>query len=66
MKIQKNDANNYDIKINIRKNSIIENIKVDLRIVYFFIFYNFALNISISKAFNNSKDFAKDIKIHTR
>ena len=59
---KKTDANNHDIKVNIRKNSIIENSKADIKMVYFIVFYNFALNISIYKAFHNSKkEFAEDI-----
>lgn len=52
MAIQKNDANKKILKLYIRK-------------VYFIIFYNFALNISICKEFKNSKEFSRDIKIKT-
>jgi hypothetical protein len=31
----------HDIKINIRYKSIFENMKTDLRLLYFIIFYNF-------------------------
>ena len=53
----KTNANNHDIKVNIRKYSFIENIRADLRMIYFIIFYN--------KAFTNAKEFAKDINIPT-
>ncbi len=61
----KTNANNHDIKVNIRKYSFIENIRADLRMIYFIIFYNFALNNSVYKAFTNAKEFAKDINIPT-
>lgn len=63
--VKKTNDNNHDIKVNIRKYSFIENFKADLRMVYFIIFYNFALNYLIYKAFNNAKEFAKDINIPT-
>ena len=40
---KKTNDNNHDIKVNIRKNSFIENIKAELRMVYFIIFFFFKL-----------------------
>ena len=51
------------MKINIRDGSIFSNIKCDLRIIYFVIFYNFSKNYSVNLAFRNSRDFSKDLKL---
>ena len=48
-----------DIKINIRSNSIYENIKINLKIIYFITFYCFINNYSIESTLievNNNKN----------
>ena len=62
---RKDGDNPHDNKINIRKKSVIEDIKADIRLIYFIIFHNFALNASINQAFKISLEFSKDLKIKT-
>ena len=59
---RKDGENDHDNKINIIKNSVIENIKAVLGF-FFIIFENFALNASINQVFKNSREFSKDLKI---
>lgn len=47
----KRGINKHDIKINIRYKSIFENMKTDIRLLYFLIFYNFVDNKSINQIF---------------
>ena len=50
----------HDNKFNIRKNSIYENINIQIQILYFITFYCFIENLSLEKAFtetNKVKDF---------
>ena len=47
----------------IRTNSNFENIKTDIRILYFIIFENFINNFSINTVYNNCKEFSRDIGI---
>ena len=47
----------YDNKVNIKAGNILEDIKIDIRIAYFLIFYNFIERYSINKAFINCKEF---------
>ena len=56
-------ANKYDNKINIRRGSIFENIKADIRILYFLLFYNFVENKSIKESYNNCLEFCKQLKL---
>jgi hypothetical protein len=44
----------HDIKLNIRKGSIFEDIKADIRILYFLIFYNFLENKSVKESYINT------------
>jgi len=60
---RKDGDNPHNNKINIRKKSVIEDIKADIRLIYFIIFDNFALNASINNGFKNSLEFYKDLKI---
>ena len=60
---RKKGDDNHDIKLNIRNGSIFENIKTDIRLLYFIVFYNFVENKSIKETYNNYKDFAKHFKI---
>jgi len=60
---RKDGENVHDNKISIIKSSVIENIKADIRLFYFIIFENFALNASINQVFKNSREFSKDLKI---
>ena len=53
----------HDIKLNIRKGSIFENIKTDIRLLYFILFFNFIENKSIKDTYNNCKEFAKELNI---
>ena len=53
----------HDIKQNIRTNSIFENVKTDIRILYFILFENFINNFSINTVYNNCKEFSRDIGI---
>jgi len=46
---RKDGENAHDKKINFIKNSLIENIKAVIRLFYFIIFENFALNASINQ-----------------
>ena len=59
----KKGANKHDNKINIRAGSIFENIKADIRILYFLLFYNFVENKSINESYNNSIEFYKQLKL---
>ena len=54
----------HDIKINIRYNSIFENvIKTDNPLLYFILLENYILNIPIITVYRNCKEFSKDISI---
>ena len=54
----------HDIKINIRNNSIFENvIKTDIRLLYFILLEYYVLNIPINIVYRNCKEFSKDISI---
>ena len=56
----------HDIKINIRNNSIFENIiKTDNHSQYFISSENYILNISINTVYRNFKEFSKDISIES-
>ena len=52
----------HDIKENLRKNSIYENIKVHINILYFSTFYAFLDVKSISKTIIETKSFCNDIE----
>ena len=49
----------HDIKINIRKNSIFENLKISLQVIYFLSFVCFTENYSIEKSFNECNNNSK-------
>ena len=56
----------HDIKINIRNNSIFENIiKTDNHSQYFISSENYILNIYINTVYRNFKEFSKDISIES-
>ena len=57
--------NKHDIKCNIRNNSIFENLKADIRILYFIIFYNFIDRKSIKQTYLNCKEFSTSLNIET-
>ena len=59
----KRGINRHDNRINLRKGSIFEKIKVDIRMLYFLIFYNFIENKSVKLSYINSKEFAKQLKL---
>lgn len=62
---KKNWNNKHDNKANIRKLSLIENSKLDMRIIYFIIFLNFIESYSINQAFKNGKKFCNQLKIES-
>ena len=53
----------HDIKLNIRKGSIFEDIKADIRILYFLIFYNFVENKSVKESYINTSEFCSQFKL---
>lgn len=54
----------HDIKINIRNNSIFENvINTDIRLLYFILLENYILNIPLNTVYRNCKQFSKDFSI---
>ena len=57
MEKQKKGNDQHDIKLNIRKGSIFEDIKADIRILYFLIFYNFVENKSVKESYINTSEF---------
>ena len=59
----KKGNNKHDVKQNIRENSIFENIKTDIRLLYFNVFENFINNFSINTVYNNCNEFSRDIGI---
>ena len=61
--MQKKSNDPHDIKLNIRKGSIFENIKVDIRILYFLIFYNFVGNKSVKESYINTIEFCNNFKL---
>ena len=44
-----NGVNKHDIKINIRINSVFNNIKTDIRSIHFIIYYNIVSNFSFKQ-----------------
>ena len=59
----KKGSNKHDIKVNIRKDSIFEIFKTDIRILYYLLFYNFVDNKSVKISFINAQEFSKMLKI---
>ena len=57
--------NKHDIKCNIRNNSIFEQSKSDIRILFFIIFYNFIDRKSVNQTFLNCKEFSNTLNIET-
>ena len=55
----------HDIKCNIRNNSIFEQSKSDIRILFFIIFYNFIDRKSVNQTFLNCKEFSNTLNIET-
>ena len=48
----------HDVKFNLRKNSVNENINVPIQILYFITFYYFTDNFYIERAFNECNNNA--------
>ena len=61
--MQKIGNDPHDIKLNIRKGSIFEDIKADIRILYFLIFYNFVENKSVKESYINIIEFCSQFKL---
>ena len=63
--MQKKGINKHYEKVNIRFLNLFENSKLDIRIIYFIIFFNFIERYSINQAYNNCKEFSNQLKIET-
>ena len=61
--VPKKESNKHNIKVNIRKDSIFEIFKTDIRILYYLLFYNFVDNKSVKISFINAQEFSKMLKI---
>ena len=61
--MQKKGSDPHDIKVNIRNNSIFNNFKTDIRLLYFLLFYNFIENKSVKDSYLNCKELSKQLKI---
>ena len=59
----KRGINKHDNRIDIINGSIFEKIKVDIRMLYFLIFYNFIENKSVKNSYINNKEFSKQLKL---
>ena len=57
--------NKHDNKCNIRKKSIFENMKSDIRLLYLIIFNNFIERTSIKQTYYNCREFSNQLKIET-
>ena len=55
----KKGNNKHDNKQNIRTNSIFDNVKTDILLLYFILFENVINNFSINTIYNNCKEFSK-------
>ena len=53
----------HDIKINIRRKSILEGIHINLQILYFIIFHWFVENKSLNETLGETEEFAKQLGI---
>ena len=53
----------HDIKINIRRKSILEGIHINLQILYFIIFHCFVENKSLNETLGETEEFAKQLGI---
>lgn len=62
---KKNIPYKHDNKINIRSNSILADMRSDIRLLFFIIFINFAKKLSINSIYKNCLEFSKDLKIET-
>ena len=60
---KKSQWSTHEIKLNIRKGSIFEDIKADIRILYFLIFYNFVENKSVKESYINTSEFCSQFKL---
>ena len=58
--ILKKWVNRHDLKVNIRADSILMEMRSDTRIIYFIIFHNFVRNNSSNLTFKNCLEFSKD------
>ena len=63
MRCSKKGKNRQDNRINIGNGSVFEKFKTDIRILYFWIFYNFVENKSLKDSFNNSLEFSRQLYI---
>ena len=55
----------HDNKINIRSESILSDMRADIRILYLIIFENFTFRNSVNVTYKNCLEFSKDLKIET-
>ena len=58
--MQKKGSDPHDIKVNIRNNSIFNNFKTDIRLLYFLLFYNFIENKSVKDSYLNCKELSNN------
>ena len=62
---KKSGINKHDEKKNIRNKSIFENTKIDIRILYFILFYNYIEKYIINQTYINCKEFTNQLNIET-
>lgn len=53
------NAPKHDIKINIRRKSILDGLHINLQILYFIIFHCFVENKSLNETLCETEDFSK-------
>ena len=63
MALQKKILYKHDNKRNIRSNSILADMRSDIRLLFFIIFINFPKKLSINSIYKNCLEFSKDLKI---
>ena len=63
--LQKNIPYKHDNKINIRTNSILADMRSDIRLLFFIIFINFSKKLSINSIYKNCIEFSKDLQIES-
>ena len=62
---KKNIRYKHDNKINIRTNSILADMRSDIRLLFFIIFINFPKKLSINSIYKNCIEFSKDLQIES-
>jgi len=60
---KKNGSVKHDSKINIRKESILEKLNVNIRVLYFLLFYCFVENKGLNQSYKKVIEFCKDLKL---